>query len=511
MGKCTALLGDSMERTKAGGPSAATRFWDISFRPGEWLLAQFSRLDQTRWPLAWVVGLFLVQAIPATIIRASNLEEGRILAMARGAVEDGHWLSPFVYGERFIERPVLLSWIAALFSELTGSVTLWSLRVPHLCFFLAGALLIYSLVRTVTGKSAAIFSALCWISMPVVAPKFINAEPDIVLSTLLFAAFFIWWQGTRNNSVTPGRWACVTLLIALAGLTKGPQPIAYFTLGVGAYIFLKQRNQILGFIIANLSAGLIIGGWYALVYQPNDIGLWKAHSRLSGATSGLETIRDHLDFIKSLAIEFLSGTILIGPAIVIAVRTWRNMRRDLLLAALLYSVLCTIVLVFWPGGVAARYAMPATMTVAVVSGLMFEYWRHIHPRVIASALLVTYLIFAGLLFRGWVAMPFWPHLFKESQIAGSAISLIYKDTSEPLYIIGSSTDQNMLVYVKGTIRAVSLDELAKLKTRAIAVLLPEEQQALTLKAPTLQLVQRANIVAQRRPFIVVEIQPRATP
>jgi hypothetical protein len=70
--------------------------------------------------------------------------------------------------------------LAALFGDTTGSVTLWSLRIPHLCFFLAGTLLIYNLLRSVTGKSAAIFGALCWISMPVVAPKFIDAEPDIV-------------------------------------------------------------------------------------------------------------------------------------------------------------------------------------------------------------------------------------------------------------------------------------------------------------------------------------------
>jgi hypothetical protein len=37
--------------------------------------------------------------------------------MARGAMEDGHWLTPFIYGERFAERPVLLSWLAALFGD----------------------------------------------------------------------------------------------------------------------------------------------------------------------------------------------------------------------------------------------------------------------------------------------------------------------------------------------------------------------------------------------------------
>ena len=94
-----------MQSAGVSGRSTIGRVWDIFFRPGEWMLSRFSRLDQSRWPVLWVAGLFLVQAIPATIIRASNLEEGRIIALARGALQDGHWLTPFVYGERFAERP----------------------------------------------------------------------------------------------------------------------------------------------------------------------------------------------------------------------------------------------------------------------------------------------------------------------------------------------------------------------------------------------------------------------
>jgi 4-amino-4-deoxy-L-arabinose transferase-like glycosyltransferase len=361
--------------------SSIARVWNLSFRPGEWLLSRFSHLDQTRWPILWVIGLFMVQAVPATILRASNLEEGRIIAIARGAMEDGHWITPFVYGERFAERPVLLSWIAALFGEMTGGVTLWSLRIPHLVFFLSGAILIYSLLRSNAGsKSASIFGALCWLSMPMVAPKFINAEADVVLSTLLFAAFYTWWQATISKHLTLLAWLGIGVLIGLAGLTKGPQPVAYFALGVGAYLLLKDRNQIPAFLAANVLAALMIGGWYAMVYQPNDIDQWMVHSRLLTAT-GLELVRDHLDFAGSVALETLPATILIGPAIAIVLRTWRSGRHDLMLAATLYSVICTLFLVFWPGGVATRYAMPATMTLAVICGIMFDDWRHSHPRV----------------------------------------------------------------------------------------------------------------------------------
>jgi 4-amino-4-deoxy-L-arabinose transferase-like glycosyltransferase len=456
--------------------------------------------------ILWLLGLFFVQALPATIIRASNLEEGRIIAIARDAMEDGHWLTPFVYGERFAERPVLLSWIAALFGEATGGVTLWSLRIPHLLFFLAGALLIYNLLRSSTGKSAAIFGALCWISMPVVAPKFINSEPDIVLSTLLFAAFYTWWKGTSGKGMTPWRWLSVSILVTLAGLTKGPQPVAYFSLGVGAYLFLKAPNQITSFLAANTLAALILGTWYLLVYQqPSDLTYWMVHSRLV-TTTDFSWVRDHLDFIKSLAVEFLPGTFLVGPAIVMVLRRWRTSEHDLMLAATLYSLTCTMVLVIWPGGVAARYAIPATMTLAVVCGLMFEGWRQRQPRVIISALVVTYLIFGALLIRGWVAMPFWPHLFQESQIAGETIAASVQQKTGPVYVVGNSTDYNMLAYVRGPIRAVTLDDLARLNEPSIAVLLPEEELALAQKKPGLKF-EGADIVSMRTRYRIVDFRP----
>lgn len=471
------------------------------------MLSRFTRLDGARWPILWIVGLFLVQAVPATIIRASNLEEGRIIAIARGAMEDGHWLTPFVYGERFAERPVLMSWVAALFGEVTGGVTLWSLRIPHLCVFLVGALLVYGLLRSSTSKSAAIFGALCWISMPVVAPKFINAEPDIVLSTLLFAAFAMWWQGTSRKSMTPLRWVGIAILISLAGLTKGPQPVAYFALGVGAYLLLRDRSQLPAFVAANAFAGLAIGAWYLGVYQQRgDINYWLVHSRLLSAI-GFSWSRDHLDFIKSLAVEFLPGPILIGPAVLMVMRGWKTREHDLMLAATLYSVICTLVLLFWPGGVAARYAMPATMTLAVVCGLMFEHWRRCQPRVIVSALVVTYLIFSALLLRSWIVMPFWPHLFQESQIAGNAIANALQQKSGPLYVVGDTTDYNMLVYVKEQIRAVNLDDLTGLNASAIAVLLPEEERALAAKKPGMRLVAIADIISMRTLYRIVEIEP----
>ena len=496
-----------MHIVQAEQSTRVTPFADQFFRPGERLLSRFSALDKTRWPLLWVASLFLLQTIPATLIRASNLEEGRIIAMARGAMEGGHWLTPFIYGQRFAERPILLSWLAALFGEATGGVTRWSLRIPHLIFFLAGAILIYRLLRSSTGKSAAVFGVLCWICMPMVAAKFINSEPDIVLSVLLFAAFFVWWRGTASKCMTPVRWLCVGGLICLASLTKGPQPVAYFTLGVGAYLLLKQRDQIPAFLAVNAGTGLVIGSWYLTVYSaPGDINYWLLHSRLL-TTTGLDVLRDHLDFVKSIAIETLPATVLLGPAVVTVARRWRESEPDLMLAAVLYSFMCTVVLLCWPGGVAARYAMPMTMGLAVVCGLMFERWRIGQPRVIASALFVCCLIFSGLLIRGWIVMPFWPHLFQASQIAGQAVAAHLQQRPGPLYAVNESAEYNMLVYVRTPVRQVALGELARLDTAATAVLLPEELETLSRQNPKLQFVVGQELVSLKQPYRIVEIYP----
>ena len=102
-------------------------------------------------------------------------------------------------------------------------------------------------------------------------------------------------------------------------------------------------------------------------------------------------------------------------------------------------------------------------------------------------------------------MPFWPHLLQGSKMAGKILTTALEQKSGPLYVVGSSTEHNMLVYVRGPIRAVTLDDLAALNTSAIAVLLPEEERVLAQKKPGLRLVGVTDIVSQKTPYRVVEI------
>ena len=57
-----------------------------------------------------------------------------MIGLARGAVEDGQWLSPHLYGVRYVERPVLLSWIAAAIGKLSGGVSVGRPAYRICCF-----------------------------------------------------------------------------------------------------------------------------------------------------------------------------------------------------------------------------------------------------------------------------------------------------------------------------------------------------------------------------------------
>jgi 4-amino-4-deoxy-L-arabinose transferase-like glycosyltransferase len=475
-----------------------------------WFLRQIARVKSADIPgWVWVVLLWALMAFPAASIRGCHHEEGTVIGLARGALEDGQWLSPHLYGARFIERPVLLSWIAAAIGKLSGGVTVWSARIPHLIFLLGGGLMVFNLVRSHTRKAPAVFGALCWFACPMVAQKFITAEPDVTLSVLMFAGFFLWWKGNSTGHVSILRWLSIGVVLAAAGLTKGPQPIAYFTLGVGAYLLVKRRwNDIPGFLLANAIAGLIVAGWYWEVTISGDMDSWMLHSRLSDAMTTSQWFRDHLDFVLSILLaEWLPGSILLLPAIVAVARKTAGRDGDLMLAAILYTVAATLVLVFWPGGVATRYAMPANLTLAVLAGILFERWWSAKPWLIAASNTVVIGISGGLIVLGWIVMPLAPDVFRQSRISAQTIAAVRGKLPGTLYISKSTADRNVLAYVTAPVRVVEFREIESLETPAFAILSASEISALAARKPDFLTIPHA--VLKGEPLTrIFEIQPK---
>ncbi len=90
----------------------------------------------------WVIGVGLLMTVPRIFIRGTHYEEGTTIGLARGAFHDSHWISPSLYGVRFVERPVLVSWLLGAVGLLTDNLEVWVARLPAALSILAGALLV---------------------------------------------------------------------------------------------------------------------------------------------------------------------------------------------------------------------------------------------------------------------------------------------------------------------------------------------------------------------------------
>jgi 4-amino-4-deoxy-L-arabinose transferase-like glycosyltransferase len=449
---------------------------------------------------AWVVGLWALMVIPAVFLRAAHLEEGTVLALARGAVEDGHWLTPHMYGIRFVERPVFLSWLIAAISYPFGSVSVWSARIPHLLFLLCGGLVIFDLVRTHATKTASYFAVLCWFAAPIVAQKVVTAEPDVTVSVLLFCCFAIWWKGHEAGYVSLPRWICIGIVLAAAALTKGPQPVAYFTLGVGSFLLLRfQWREIPGFVLANAIAGLVVFAWYRAVFQPSDLALWEQHGRM-GHITVQRWISDHVNLAVSMLFEWMPSSMML----IFGARPLRKVLggSDFAVAAALYASACTLVLAFWPGEVATRYAMPGTLGLAVVSGLLFDRIRTEKPKLASAGLIVGGAVALYVIIVGWIAMPLAYNAFNHSRLVADQIEAV-RPASVPFFVCSASMDHNPLLYVQGPVSALDCGrQLRGLPTHAFAAVTEQEAQFIASARPDLKVTERRNLGKTSMPILI---------
>ena len=227
----------------------------------------------TRWnPIATIVVAWAVLTGPLVFFRGYNSDEGLAVSIARTALEDGEWLVPHMFNLRWVERPTLLSWIIAAISAPIGGVNQFTARLPIVLFLLAGCLLIYALLRKLNASvAAALLGVALFLACPLVIRSNVMITADLPLAVLLFFAFFLWWTGYQQRALGFGRWLAIGVVLAFAGLLKGPQPLAYFALGIGCYVLLSRSwRQIPGLAMAGVICALPLAFWYAAIYAPGD-------------------------------------------------------------------------------------------------------------------------------------------------------------------------------------------------------------------------------------------------
>ncbi len=458
----------------------------VGLHLGEMALHFFERLSRSRVPpLAWIFLIWAVLVFPAIGLRGFYFEERQVVAIARGVLEDRQWLIPHLYGLRFVERPVLMSWLIAGLGTV-GGINQYVARLPAVLSLLAGGVLVFSLVRRYASDIAAVFAVTSFFASPIVLIKVIVAEPDVLLSVLLFAAFLVWWNGHAAGGGSVLRWVAVGSILALACLTKGPQPLAFFGLGVGVFLLLRRCwFDFAGLALAGAMAGVVTAAWYWVVYQPGDIAVWASHSRLSGPLSVQGAIVDRTIFIGNFLFEMLPPLILAIPFGLVMLRGAAE-SDDLDLALLLYAFCCSLVLLFWPDA-RVRHAMPSVLALAGAAGLAFDRFRLVRPRLANIACLIAAGLIAYQIVLSWVVMPLVPDLFQKSRIAGRMIAKIIETRPAMLYITVADT---AVLYVPPPVRQASLEELLVVPAPAWALVSVAQAEQLLAMRPDFELVVR---------------------
>ena len=431
-------------------------------------------------PFALIALACAVLTGPLIFFRGYNSDEGLAVTIARTTLEDGEWLVPHVFNVRWVERPTLLSWIIAALSAPLGHVSQITARLPVALFVLFGCVLIFLLLRRVAASvPAALFGVALFLACPLVIRSSVLVTADLPLAVTLFFAFYLWWCGNDEGSIGVSRWLAIGVVLALAGLFKGPQPIAFFALGVGFYILASRSwRQFPGLILAGIICIIPLAYWYAAIYAPGDEGNWAAFMRVRPVAilpgpivAGLRTLSEIFPAALAAAAFF------VGHAL-----RRRSLARPGFVAALsCYAFIAAIAVLFWPGGSLPRYYLPMVLPLCVFGGLGYDLFAEKWPQIIAPIMVIT----AALLLYASVyalASPFLPLRYRQAWFDAEKITAAMQTAPGPLYRTGD-TGLNVLPYVPGRILIATPDELASVEGPAWMLLPNDEAGALVARRP----------------------------
>jgi len=210
-------------------------------------------------------------------------DEPRYAWIARNMVHTGNWITPFLYGLPWFEKPILYYWSAGFFFKFLHSPE-WAARLPSSFAALVSALAMAGLAFRRYGASTA-WAVLLIFPTCVGAIAFARAaSPDMLFTAslslaLLCAAIVVEKRGsfaTKNPRVVRGdKWALIFLGVSLGLATLAKGPAAVILAGGSALLWaLATRNWRPAFRmlhpLAILSFCIVALPWYILCAHFNS-------------------------------------------------------------------------------------------------------------------------------------------------------------------------------------------------------------------------------------------------
>lgn len=330
--------------------------------------------------------LLIAAAVAASLLLPSigqrtlyTSDEVRFALLARGAVEEGHWLVPRIGHEIHMEKPPFFVWAIALFSLLGGGVTEFTSALPAAISGIGGVAGTFLLGRRLFGVRAGFLSGLILATTPVYVwhGRVVLADMTVTLFVVLSAWAF--WGAVETPRRRRGWIALFYFFLALALSAKGPVglvpilPFGAFLLSEEGWRGMKTLRPLMG------------GGILALVSAP-----WAIAFALQRETSYIQSVllEDYLWWYfgawrSSWDVFFVLGPLFIGFLpwslfLPIAVRegavhtpeadTHRKFR------FLLFWVLAYLIVITLMAEKRTRYLLPMYPALALTVGWVWDQW-----------------------------------------------------------------------------------------------------------------------------------------
>ncbi len=268
-------------------------------------------------------------------------DEPRYAQVAREMLQRRDWITPTLYGNVWLEKPVLYYWGAMVSYKIFG-ISDWAARLPGAAFASAMVAFIYFWTRRF--RPGAQLDAMVMTASTAFVFAFARAASmDIQLVAPLTIGLLAWWAFYETGLHS---WLALFYgAIALGTLAKGPVAVALAAMIILAFVALRRDWEVIvrTFWVPGVLLFFVIAlPWYAAVQHANP-GFFREffiqHNLDRFATNRFQHKQHFWYYVPVLVAATLPWTFFVFVALARGLKSLRASKQDALLAFLAIWVL----------------------------------------------------------------------------------------------------------------------------------------------------------------------------
>jgi 4-amino-4-deoxy-L-arabinose transferase-like glycosyltransferase len=386
-----------------------------------------------------------------------SVNEARRAVSAREMHEGGQWLLPYMNGDLYLSKPPLFYWLALISTQMIGTLSEWSARLPSAVFASLCCLAVYRFGLKLAGRQVGLYAVIFLAANAGFSLFARRAEIEMALTGMVFLSVFAAWQYLFHQ----GKRGWVLLSYALLGfclLTKGPVTLLWVIVPIIVFALVTRSSHAKAYLcdIVGWLLMLAIGSsWYLAVSLQEGWGIWSAVlqedivKKING--SGAEAWYAYLLYLAGDFFPFWL-VLLVRPR-----QLWQDIRSRPELTFLLCCSLVPLILFSFFSEKHAKYLLPTYPAIALLLAYQWSKvlvaiqgkWRHAmkwFPLVVLTGFVVFYGFFEGRVFA---------HRIKAFPQIASTVAAY---PGQPLYTI-EEPDMRLVYYAGRQVTRLKIEEV----------------------------------------------------